>query len=121
MQLSEQELHNLLNRFSGYVLPQQKRSFAKQFFLNFFTQQTINTFHADIPIDITQSLAIYKTYYQRPGSSFNAFLYYNLIKTMQKEAFSLLRHRYFNNEWYQFDNPPFFISGPFNHEVQQWL
>ena len=41
MQLSEEELNTLLNRFSGYVLPQQKRSLAKQFFLNFFTQQTI--------------------------------------------------------------------------------
>jgi len=113
MQLSEQELKDLLIRFDGCLLPQQP-SFAKRFFLKFFTQQTINTIHADISIDITQSLAIYKSYYQREGSSFNSYLYYNLIKTMQKEEFALFRYRYINDAWYQFDNPPFFISVKIN-------
>ena len=119
MKLSTDELNILLIRFGGHKLTKPPSN-AKDFFMSFFTQQTINTFHSDISLDITEILALYKTYYQQPGASFNAYLYYTLIQTMKKEDFSFLRHRFINDTWYEFDNPAvFFAVGIDEPTIQQ--
>jgi chloramphenicol O-acetyltransferase len=114
-----QELTRILERFTGHKIHLEKESFFKSFSLGFFTRNVIPTFHADIPLDITDIYACYKQHYQCAHSTFNAFLYYHLIQIMKKPEFAYFRYRYINNEWYCFDNPPFFISVTLSSTLQQ--
>lgn len=118
LRISDVELQELLTRFNGYKVDQNLSSF-KKFSLNFFVNNVVPTFHTDIRINATLMNAHYNTYYKRKGSSFLAYLYYNLIQTMQQEQFNYLRYRFINNEWYCFDDLPLFLSVTLGDQTTQ--
>ncbi|MCH9756329.1 MAG: hypothetical protein K0U37_03940 [Gammaproteobacteria bacterium] len=119
MQVSEEALTHLLERFAGRKVEIEERSVFKIFSLPFFPNNVNPNVQMDVPIDATLIYSQYKAYHQREKSSFNAFLYYNLIQTMQQPEFACLRYRYLNDEWYCFDNLPFFVSVKINDPAIQ--
>lgn len=121
MKVEVEELNRALSRFSGRKIDLSNESEFKQFSLGFFSQNTDPFFHANIKLDLTEIYQNYKLYYKIEGSSFNAFMYYHLIKTMQQPKFSPFRYRSLNNQWYCFDNLPFYVSVSVDKESGQQL
>jgi chloramphenicol O-acetyltransferase len=109
MRIDEKGLQDLLVSFDGRKLDEAQSSF-KSFSLNFYTKNVIPTYHSDITIDATLMQDHYNVYYKRKGSSFSAYIYYNLLKTMQQEQFEFLRYRFINDAWYVFNKLPLFTS-----------
>lgn len=116
---SEVELNDLLNQFEGKSIDTTTGPRSKTFALNYFTQNLVPYFHTDIPFNACGIYQNYKENYQHSGATFNGFLYYHLIQTMQKPEFEFLRYRYINDKWYSFENLPFFISVVLQKSDQQ--
>jgi chloramphenicol O-acetyltransferase len=110
MHIEDEELERALEKFSGELVNLQNETEFKRFSLGFYPQNTNPFFHTDIKLDLSVIYQNYRTYHKIEGSSFNAFLYYHLIKTMQAPEFSLFRYRYINDKWYCFNNLPFYVS-----------
>lgn len=110
MKIDTHELTDILAKFSGQLLDVSNGPRSKRFSLSYFVQNTIPYFHADIPFEAADIYQNYKDHLDIKGASFNAYLYYNLIKTMQQPEFEFMRYRYINDDWYVFENLPFFIS-----------
>ncbi len=110
MRIEPAALERLLHKFSGRLVTEEEKSEFKKFSLGFFPNNTIPTVHTDLPLDITAIHSNYQVYHKHAGSSFNAYLQYHLVKTMQQPEFTWLRYRYINAQWYCFDNLPLLVS-----------
>jgi chloramphenicol O-acetyltransferase len=108
MHVTKAELAELLEHFEGY--PLERQSSFKTVSLRFYPNNVVPSFHTDIPFDASIIHSNYKTYYKHPGSTFSAWICYNLINTMQSLEFSFLRYRYINENWYCFNKLPLFVS-----------
>lgn len=113
MIISEEKLQQLLNEFDGKKVNIPDESKNKAFSLGFFTGHADPYIHTDISLDVTWIEQNYSVYYRNKQdgfSTFNMFILFNLLKTAEKDEFSYLRYRYFNGEWYCFENLPLLVS-----------
>lgn len=113
MDIPEEELQRLLREFDGKKVNLAVESGNKAFSLGFFTGHVDPCIHADIPIDVTWIEQNYSTYYRKKQdgfSTFNMFILFNLMKTIEQNPFFYLCYRYMNGEWYCFNNLPLMVS-----------
>ncbi len=102
------ELTQLLNEFQGTPLDIEKLSSYEKWALSFFhNEKEISDPHIDITLQLDISDAE-KHYLSGPsktaGTSFTAYLYWNLIQAMKKNPPFLWRC--IDNRWYHFTNLP---------------
>lgn len=119
MIISEGELKTILETFEGKLIDTNIGSRSKRFALQYFTKNLNPYFLTTIPFDACDIYQNYKSNYQVHNITFNGFLYYHLIQTMQNPEYAFMRYRYINDEWYCFENLPFFISVVLRNSDQQ--